>query len=73
MVDVVEVVVVDVEVDVVDDSATTEVLVVEVVDDESGTVVVDASITATVVGVTPTVVVEADGRSCVNTSEQAKF
>ena len=72
MVDVVEVVVVDVEVDVVDDSATTEVLVVEVVDDASGTVVVDASVTAIVVGVTPTVVVEATGISCANVSEQTK-
>ena len=53
MVDVVEVV------DVVDDSATTEV-------------VVDASVSAIVVGVTPTVVVEATGISCANVSEQTK-
>jgi hypothetical protein len=64
-VDVVEVVdVVDVEVDVVDD-------VVDVVD-ESGTVVVDASVSAIVVGVTLTVVVEATGISCANVSEQTK-
>ena len=63
VVEVVEVVdVVDVEVDVVDD-------VVDVVD-ESGTVVVDASVSAIVVGVTPTVVVEATGISCANVSEQ---
>ena len=78
----------------VDESATTEVLVVDsrvdvvvvedsdgivvgtdvvdVVDvvDESGTVVVDASVSAIVVGVTPTVVVEATGISCANVSEQ---
>jgi hypothetical protein len=65
-----------VELDVVEDSATTEVLVVvsrvvEVVE-ESGTVVVDASVSAIVVGVTPTVVVGATGSSRANSSEQTK-
>ena len=63
VVDVVDVVDVDVvEVDEVDD-------VVDV-DDDSETVVVDESVAAIVVGVTPTVVVEAIGSSCANTSEQ---
>lgn len=39
-------------------------------DDDSETVVVDESVAAIVVGVTPTVVVEAIGSSCANTSEQ---
>ena len=60
VVDVVDVV--DVDVDEVDD-------VVDV-DDDSETVVVDESVAAIVVGVTPTVVVEAIGSSCANTSEQ---
>ena len=55
LVDVVEVVEVD---DVVDE------------EDDSETVVVDESVAAIVVGVTPTVVVEAIGSSCANTSEQ---
>ncbi|MFM2235539.1 MAG: hypothetical protein RL296_1198 [Actinomycetota bacterium] len=63
VVDVVDVVDVDVvEVDEVDDVVDE--------DDDSETVVVDESVAAIVVGVTPTVVVEAIGSSCANTSEQ---
>lgn len=63
VVDVVDVVDVDVvEVDEVDDVVDVE--------DDSETVVVDESVAAIVVGVTPTVVVEAIGSSCANTSEQ---
>jgi hypothetical protein len=63
VVDVVDVVDVDVvEVDEVDDVVDEE--------DDSETVVVDESVAAIVVGVTPTVVVEAIGSSCANTSEQ---
>jgi hypothetical protein len=76
-----EVLVVDARVDeVVEDSdgivvGTEEVDVVEVVDvvdvvDESGTVVVDDSVSAIVVGVTPTVVAGATGSSRANSSEQ---
>ena len=60
VVDVVDVV--DVDVDEVDDVVDE--------DDDSETVVVDESVAAIVVGVTPTVVVEAIGSSCANTSEQ---
>ena len=60
VVDVVDVV--DVDVDEVDDVVDEE--------DDSETVVVDESVAAIVVGVTPTVVVEAIGSSCANTSEQ---
>jgi hypothetical protein len=64
VVDVVDVVDVDVvEVDEVDD-------VVDEDDDSETVVVVDESVAAIVVGVTPTVVVEAIGSSCANTSEQ---
>ena len=63
VVDVVDVVDVDVvEVDEVDDVVDE--------DDDSETVVVDESVAAIVVGVTPTVVVKAIGSSCANTSEQ---
>jgi hypothetical protein len=62
VVDVVDVV--DVDVDEVDDVVDE--------DDDSETVVVDESVAAIVVGVTPTVVVEAIGSSCANTSEQTK-
>jgi hypothetical protein len=63
VVDVVDVVDIDVvEVDEVDDVVDE--------DDDSETVVVDESVAAIVVGVTPTVVVEAIGSSCANTSEQ---
>ena len=63
VVDVVDVVDVDVvEVDEVDDVVDE--------DDDSETVVVDESVAAIVVGVTPTVVVEAIGSTCANTSEQ---
>ena len=60
VVDVVDVV--DVDVDEVDDVVDE--------DEDSETVVVDESVAAIVVGVTPTVVVEAIGSSCANTSEQ---
>jgi hypothetical protein len=64
--------------EVVDVVNVVDVEVVEVVevddvvdvDDDSETVVVDESVAAIVVGVTPTVVVEAIGSSCANTSEQ---
>jgi len=63
VVDVVDVVDVDVvEVDEVGDVVDE--------DDDSETVVVDESVAAIVVGVTPTVVVKAIGSSCANTSEQ---
>ena len=59
-------------VDVVDIEVVEVVEVDDVVDedDDSETVVVDESVAAIVVGVTPTVVVEAIGSSCANTSEQ---
>jgi hypothetical protein len=59
-------------VDVVDVEVVEVVEVDDVVDeeDDSETVVVDESVAAIVVGVTPTVVVEAIGSSCANTSEQ---
>jgi hypothetical protein len=64
--------------EVVDVVNVVDVEVVEVVEvdddvdeeDDSETVVVDESVAAIVVGVTPTVVVEAIGSSCANTSEQ---
>ena len=62
VVDVVDVV--DVDVDEVDDVVDE--------DDDSETVVVDESVAAIVVGVTPTVVVEAIGSACANSSEQTK-
>jgi hypothetical protein len=59
-------------VNVVDVEVVEVVEVDDVVDeeDDSETVVVDESVAAIVVGVTPTVVVEAIGSSCANTSEQ---
>ena len=72
VVDVVDVVDVEVDdvVDVVDVYEVDEVDDVVDEDDDSETVVVDESVAAIVVGVTPTVVVEAIGSSCANTSEQ---
>ena len=60
-------------VDVVDIEVVEVVEVDDVVDEEDDSetvVVVDESVAAIVVGVTPTVVVEAIGSSCANTSEQ---
>jgi hypothetical protein len=70
VVDVDDVLDVDELVDVVEVDDVDDVLDVVDVVDESGTVVVDASVSAIVVGVTPTVVVEATGISCANVSEQ---